>query len=570
MISYLSIKNIALIKELNIEFKKGLNILSGETGAGKSIIIDSINFVLGDRADRSLIRYGETTAKVEVIFSNIKNFDKIQKILSDADIDGEDDNVIITRTMTNERSECRINRKIVNLSLLRNVVSLLVDTHSQNEHQTLLKTSNHLILLDRYDAEIEKSIINYNEILKKYYKIQNNLSQFLSMEERERQLDMLSYQIGEIEKANLKENEEDELKSKRTLFYNSQKISEAYLSASNALSGQSGLDGASFISLALNSLRGISQYDSDLPEIISRLESAKIEIDDIADTVALKCNNDLSDINIDNIEKRIEEIRLLKKKYGKTYEEINDFYINACKKSEFFKNSNDTIEKLTEEKNKIENDLCKKAIALHSMREKTAKKFCSAIMDNLSELGMKNADFKIKFNFDKDKIIENLNQYGAETIEFMLSPNLGEPLKPLSKIASGGEMSRCMLAIKNVIAEIDDVDTLIFDEIDTGISGVIAKVVARKLYDIAINRQVIAITHLPQLASMGDANFLIEKKVVDDKTLTFLKNLEDEDVYKEIMRLSGAVENSAIGFSNAVELKKQSDDYKSSKRNTIF
>ena len=570
MISYLSIKNIALIKELNIEFKKGLNILSGETGAGKSIIIDSINFVLGDRADRSLIRYGETTAKVEVIFSNIKNFDKIQKILSDADIDGEDDNVIITRTMTNERSECRINRKIVNLSLLRNVVSLLVDTHSQNEHQTLLKTSNHLILLDRYDAKIEKSILNYNEILKKYYKIQNNLSQFLSMEERERQLDMLSYQIGEIEKANLKENEEDELKSKRTLFYNSQKISEAYLSASKALSGQSGLDGASFISLALNSLRGISQYDSDMPEIISRLESAKIEIDDIADTIALKCNNDLSDINIDSIEKRIEEIRLLKKKYGKTYEEINNFYINACKKSEFLRNSNDTIEKLTEEKNKIEKDLCKKAIELHSMREKTAEKFCSAIMDNLSELGMKNADFKIKFNFDKDKIIENLNQYGAETIEFMLSPNLGEPLKPLSKIASGGEMSRCMLAIKNVIAEIDDVDTLIFDEIDTGISGVIAKVVARKLYDIAVNRQVIAITHLPQLASMGDANFLIEKKVVDDKTLTFLKILEDEDVYKEIMRLSGAVENSAIGFSNAVELKKQSDDYKSSKQNTIF
>lgn len=570
MISYLSIKNIALIKELNIEFKSGLNILSGETGAGKSIIIDSINFVLGDRADRSLIRYGETTAKVEVVFSNIKNFHKLKKVLSDADIYGEDDNVIITRTMTNERSECRINRKIVNLSLLRNVVSLLVDTHSQNEHQTLLKTSNHLSLLDKYDTKIEKSIANYSEILKKYYKIKNNLSQFSSMEELERQLDMLSYQISEIEKANLKETEEDELKSKRTLFYNSQKILEGYLSASKALSGQSGFDGISFISQALNSLRGIAQYDPDLPEIISRLESAKIEIDDISETVSSKCTNDLSEINIDKIEKRIEEIRLLKKKYGKTYEEINEFYLKACEKLDFLKNSNETIEKLIQEKAETEKCLCKKALELHTMREKTAKKFSSEIMRNLSELGMKNAEFSIKFNFDENSIIENLNQFGAETVEFMISPNLGEPLKPLSKIASGGEMSRCMLAIKNVIAEIDEVDTLIFDEIDTGISGLIAKVVARKLYDIAVNRQVIAITHLPQLASMGDANFLIEKKVVDDKTLTFLKYLEEEDVYKEIMRLSGAVENSTIGFSNAIELKKQSDDYKSGKRTTIF
>lgn len=563
MISYLSVKNIALIRELNVEFKKGLNILSGETGAGKSIIIDSINFVLGDRADRSLIRYGETSAKVEVVFSEIKNYEKIKNILSESDIECDDEMVIVSRTMTIDRSECRINRRIVNLSLLRKVVSLLVDTHTQNEHQTLLKIPEHIKILDGFNAQIKPIIINYRELLTNYYKILDNLKQLPSEIERERQIEMLSFQISEIEKTAWTEGEEETLKHKRSLYYNSHNILTALTSAYNALNGDNGLGCTSSASMAISSLKSAAQYDESINELIDRLESVSIEISDIADTLYEKTNNsEISDIDIDKIERRLEDIRLIKKKYGKSYEDVAKFLENATSRLEILKDSETMFAKLSAEKVSIESKLADYAIRLHNMRIETANKFCNEITNNLTELGMKNAVFQIKFDFTPDSIIEHLNQNGAETLEFMLSPNLGEPVKSLAKIASGGEMSRFMLAIKNVIAETDDVDTLIFDEIDTGISGVIAKVVAEKLYDIAKTRQVIAITHLPQLASMGDVNFLIEKRVLNEKTLTFLKELNNEEVYAEIMRLSGAVENSKIGLSNAKELKMQANAYK--------
>lgn len=567
MISYLSVKNIALIQELNLEFKKGLNILSGETGAGKSIIIDSINFVLGDRADRSLIRYGETTAKVEVVFTDLKNYDEVSAILTEADIDGGDDSVIVSRTMTSERSECRINHRVVTLSLLRKVVGLLVDTHTQNEHQTLLRVPEHIRILDAYSVDISKIIAIYRKNLADYYKIIDNLKQFPSPEERERQMDMLSFQINELEKADWQQGEEEELKSKRLMFYNSQKIYSSIASAYDALDGDNGFGCTSAIGRAISSLRTAAEYDSSLNDLIDRLESASIEISDVADTLQDKSGGtDISDINIDALERRLEEIRLIKKKYGRTYEEVSAFLSSARQKLDMLTNSEGEINKLSAEKAKKEDELKKLAADLHTARTTTAEAFCKAVTSNLTELGMKNAVFTIKFDYNEDEIIEKLNANGAETLEFMLSPNLGEPVKPLAKIASGGEMSRFMLAIKNVIAETDDIDTLIFDEIDTGISGVIAKVVAQKLYDISKTRQVIAITHLPQLASMGDVNYLIEKNVVGNKTLTSLKELDESGVYNEIMRLSGAVENSEIGLSNAIELKKQADAYKKSKK----
>lgn len=566
MISYLSVKNIALIRELNLEFKKGLNILSGETGAGKSIIIDSINFVLGDRADRSLIRYGETTAKVEVVFSDVKNYDEVNSILTEYDIQGEDDSVIVSRTMTADRSECRINRRIVNLSLLRKVVSLLVDTHTQNEHQSLMRVSEHIKILDRFDPSISNIIANYRTSLSDYYKILDNLSHLPSAEEREREIEILSFQIDEINKAAWEKDEEEKLKKDRTLFYNAQKIFSSLSGAYNALSGDNGIGCTSLLSNAISALKTAAAYDESLNDLIDRLDSAEIELNDVADTVYEKCNgSDISSIDVEKIERRMEEIRLIKKKYGKTYEDVEAFKQKAEQRLEFLTNSEQEFDKLNKEKREAEEVLIDYAKKLHEKRLKTAKKFCKAITGNLNELGMKNAVFEVNFDFDEENILKNLNQSGAESLEFMLSPNLGEPVKPLAKIASGGEMSRFMLAVKNVIAETDDVDTLIFDEIDTGISGVIAKVVAEKLYDIARSRQVIAITHLPQLCSMGDVNYLIEKKVVGDKTLTFLRELTENEVYKEIMRLTGAVENSDSGLSSAKELKQQSDAYKKSK-----
>lgn len=567
MISYLSVKNIALIQELTLEFKKGLNIMSGETGAGKSIIIDSINFVLGDRADRSLIRYGETTAKVEVVFTDLKNYDKVSGILSEADIENGEDSVIVSRTMTSERSECRINHRVVTLSLLRKVVGLLVDTHTQNEHQSLLRVPEHIRILDAYNPDIAKIIAIYRHNLTDYYKIIDKLNQFPSSEERERQMDMLSFQIGELEKADWQPGEEEELKSKRLLFYNSQKIYSSLSSAYDALDGDSGFGCTTAIGRAVSSLKTAAEYDQSLLDLIDRLESASIEVSDVAETLRDKSSGtDISDINIDSLERRLEEIRLIKKKYGKTYEDVSAFLSSARQKLDFLTNSEEEINKLSAEKSSKESELKELVAQLHNKRTATAEIFCKAVTSNLTQLGMKNAVFEIKFDYNEKEIIDRLNPNGAESLEFMLSPNLGEPVKPLAKIASGGEMSRFMLAIKNVIAETDDVDTLIFDEIDTGISGVIAKVVAQKLYDISKTRQVIAITHLPQLASMGDVNYLIEKNVVGNKTLTSLKELDEKGVYNEIMRLSGAVENSEIGLSNAIELKKQADAYKKSKK----
>ena len=563
MIAYLTIKNIALIQELSLELKDGLNILSGETGAGKSIIIDSINFVLGDRADRSLIRHGETYAQVEVVFRDLKNHQEIKQILDDAGIDADDDVVIVSRSMTLDRSECRINRKIVTLSLLRSIVSLLVDTHTQNEHQSLLKISNHQKLLDAFNPKIEKKLQEYRKIYQEYNNVLAALKEYYSQAERERQIDILKYQISEIEKANLTEGEESELKTKRSLFYNAQKIYGSLHSACESLSGYAGSGGIEGVKQALNSLQSIAQYDESINELIERLDSCYIELKDVYETLLDKNNaEDISSLNIDALEKRLEEIRLIKKKYGKTYEEINAFYEKATKDLDNIINSENRINSLTQQKEDLLQKLCVAATNLHEIRMKTANVFCKVITKNLCELGMKNSVFKVNSDFDSAKITEKLTNNGAETLEFMLSPNVGEPLKPLAKIASGGEMSRFMLALKNIVAELDNVDTLIFDEIDTGISGVIAKVVAEKLYDIARNRQVIAITHLPQLASMGDTNFLIEKKVIGEKTLTFVKELNENEVFREIMRLSGAVENSDIGLSNAKELKKQANDYK--------
>ena len=567
MISYLNIKNVAIISSLELELFDGLNILSGETGAGKSIVIDSINFVLGDRADRSLIRYGESTASVEVVFDKVKNFSEIQKILIDSGIDCDDNQIIVTRSMTSDKSECRINRKIVPLSLLRSVVSLLVDTHTQNEHQTLLKTSNQIRILDGFLPNLNDIKKKYNESLARYKSICEEINAYSDKQQREREIDMLSYQIEEIDKAALREGEEEELKAKRSTYYNRQKIVSSLKTSYEALSGESGFGATRLVGDAMSELKRISEYDPDLIDLSDRLDACRIELSDIEETVYDKLNNgDMENVNIDVLEKRLEEIRLISKKYGKTIEDINDYYQKATEKLDRLLNAESQLNKLEKKAEESMLELMALAEKLHEKRIEASKKLSKAIKQNIADLGMKNAVFEIridKFTDDCRKYTEN----GFDQIEFMLSPNIGEPVKPLAKIASGGEISRFMLALKNVIAEIDDVDTLIFDEIDTGISGVIARVVAEKMYNISRSRQVIAITHLPQLGSMADENYLIEKRVVSGKTMTFVDHLEADGVIRELMRLSGAVENSEVGRNNAIELKEKANQFKLSLNN---
>lgn len=563
MISYINIKNIALIQELSLQLRQGLNILSGETGAGKSIIIDSINFVLGDRADRTLIRHGETTARVEVVFDDIANFGAVKAILEEAGIECEEETVIVNRLMTLDKSECRINGRMVNLATLRSVVALLVDIHSQNEHQSLLKIANHIKLLDAFSSKISGILEQYKKSLAKYRDITNKLGEFSTQTERERKIDILSYQIEEIERVNWRKGEEETLSGKRERYYNAQKIASSLNDALENIDGSNNLGGIPSLKSGLSQLNAIAKYDEGLEELVTRLESAIIELGDIAASVSdILYNSDTDSIDIESIESRLDDIRNIKKKYGKTTEDVAEFYQNITSELDKLTTASETIDKLTKERVVLEEKLVQLAKELHSERCLSAKEFERAIQSNLIELGMKNAIFEVKIEFSED--INSLNDNGADCVEFMLSPNLGEPLKPLAKIASGGEMSRFMLALKNIIAELDDIDTLIFDEIDTGISGIIAKVVACKLYDIARTRQVIAITHLPQLSSMADINFLIEKNVVGDKTLTFVKELDTDQTLQEIMRLSGFSIDSKTGFEGAKELKAWANSYKSS------
>ncbi len=565
MISYINIKNIALIQELSLELKPGLNILSGETGAGKSIIIDSINFVLGDRADRSLIRYGESTARVEVIFNNIANFAAVKVLLDEAGIDCDDETVIVNRYMTQDKSECRINGRIVNLFTLRNLVALLVDIHSQNEHQSLLKIGNHITLLDAYNSKISNILEIYKSKLVDYRQVLNKLDNFLSTEERLRRLDLLSYQIEEIERVDWKENEEENLNNVRSRYYNAQKIATALNAAFENLEGSVGFGGIASIRRAFSELNSILKYDDSLSEIVDRLDASLIELDDISSSLNDKVyGKELENINIDSTEKRINDINSLKRKYGKTVQDVDAYYAKIKEETDILLSAEENVAKLDLKKAELEQQLLDLVQKLHKERCSSASRFEKEIQANLLELGMKNSVFKVKIELNED-ILTSLNQNGADYVEFMLSPNLGEPLKPLAKIASGGEMSRFMLALKNVIAELDNIDTLIFDEIDTGISGIIAKVVACKLFDIARTRQVIAITHLPQLASMADKNFLIEKEVIEEKTLTFIKKLDHNDTFKEIMRLSGFTADSKVGLDGAKEMKKWADNYKASK-----
>lgn len=566
MISYLNIKNIALIRDLSIELKDGLNILSGETGAGKSIIIDSINFVLGDRADRSLIRFGESMARVEMVFDKIENPEEIKRSLSDAGIDFDDGTIIVSRLMTADRSECRINGRIVNLGFLRSVVGSLVDIHSQNEHQSLAKSSNHIVLLDALEEKTVGYKAKFKELTREYDEVCDEIDSFASADERARKLDVLNYQIEEIERVNWQDPEEEEkLNNERLKYYNARKIGDAMSAALGALDDDT-MGGISAIKSALSGLRGVLKYDTDLQNLYDRLESLCIEGQDIADSLREKLEYSEENIDIEKIESRLNAIRSIRKKYGSDIAEVSDFLSKAKTEAQKLSDAEDLLVDLNTRKEKSESEILILTKKLHALRVATAKKFSSAICDNLSELGMKNSRFEVVVDYpEESEVISRLNANGADTVEFMLSPNVGEPLKPLSKIASGGEMSRFMLALKNIIAEVDGIGTLIFDEIDTGISGAIAKVVAKKLYDIARIRQVIAITHLPQLASMADVNYLISKDVSEGKTLTHVKELFGEEVYEEIMRLTGAVENSKAGLNNAKELKKWANEYKMSK-----
>lgn len=567
MINSLYIKNIALIREHNLNFSSGLNVLSGETGAGKSIIIDSLNFVLGDRADKSLIRYGQSSATVEAVFDD-KNNPSVQKILSDFGIEREE-TLIVRRTMTDGgRSDCRINGRAVTLAQLRKLVAHLVDIHSQHENQALLNEATHIDILDNYGKNIESLIEEFNKHFSAYNQAKAEIESYESPEERARKIDMLEYQLSEIERVNPQIGEEEELIQRRTKYQNSERIANALSASFSAIDSDESFGAINLTQAAIREINAVIRFDNKFEDLLNRLDSVKIELRDIADELSSEIDNlDFNPNELEKIEERINEIRKIKKRYG-AIEDLPAYIEKISAQLSILMNAEDRIAELEKIVLAEGNNSVKAATRLHNERVAASDDFAKAIVKNLKELGMKNMSFsaEIVFPDEYDAILNSANEKGADTVRFLISPNLGEPLKPLSKIASGGEMSRFMLGLKNITAELEGIDTLVFDEIDTGISGKIAKIVAQKLSDVSTSRQVLAVTHLPQLAAMADHHYLISKYEKQGETFTEVCALDEQGSTKEVMRLAGSDDLSVVGEQNALELKDWAKSYKNAKK----
>lgn len=555
MLQKLLIKNIALIDYAEIPFFNGLNVLSGETGAGKSVILESLNFVLGAKADKTLIRNGQNECSVIAEF-NVENNSGIKEICEELDFEQEDLLIISRKFTIDGKSSIKINGNSATVSMLRKFTSLLVDVHGQSEHFNLLKTANQLALLDSFGGQVLAEI--KTKLTDEYSKYKNILTKLneLGGDESQRliKLDVLNYQINEITNANLQNDEEENLISIKHKLINQEKILGSLRGVYDCISADGGAQ--DILSNARKMLSSISNFDKEYSELYDRLENVFAEINDIADNSSNILDNfDESEYNIDQVEERLTLIKSLKNKYGDSVVKINVFLENAIAEKEKIENYAQLFEDLNLEKTKLENVIYNLYYELSDKRREHARIFEENIVKELQELGMKSARFETHFTEKPE--IENCKfntSNGFDNIEFMFSANLGEPLKNLSMVISGGEMSRFMLAIKAQTSKFNDVSTFIFDEIDAGISGNIAKIVAEKFAKISMHTQIIAISHLPQISAMADNNLLIEKTEDGTKTTTSVKTLTYEQKINEIIRLVGGDKNSLSAKEHAKEL----------------
>lgn len=549
MLNQLSIRNVAVIDKLDINLHDGVSVLTGETGAGKSIIIDSINMILGDRANKELVRYGTDKAVVQAVFDAPKS---VINVLEENDIDVEDETVIITRQVTKEgKSAARINGMVVTLNILREISDRLINIHGQHDNQALLTPIRHITFLDAY-ADNEEYIHRYKDILSKKREIEKKISS-LEMDEQEKmqRIDLLEYQVTEIKKASLEKGEEDDLREQRDIYTNAEQITksvnEAYMNLYEGDEIQSAYDG---ISIAVNEIFQISDlnpqlksiYDT-LNEIMYSLEDTAHEIKEFGETV------EFDEQTLNEIEERLDLISRLKRKYGNSIEEILEYLKKAESELNDIKLSDERTNELKEELKNITKELKEKGNVLTQRRENAAKVLEENIEKSLHELNMEKSKFKVNIEND-GTFYDN----GMDKVEFLISTNPGEPLKPLVKIASGGELSRVMLAIKSILADSDGVDTMIFDEIDTGVSGKAAMSIAKKLAVIAKNKQVICITHLPQLTAMADNHYLIQKNTDGELASTTLKELDEEGRELELARIIDGGEVTELALSHAKQM----------------
>lgn len=566
MIREISIQNIALIDELTISFDSGFNVLTGETGAGKSIIIDAVNLALGERADRELIKTGKDYARVEILFDLGKNQERINRILSDYGISPEEDGcLLLMRELNNQgRNLCKVNGRLVTLSMLRGISRHLVDVHGQHQHQSLLNPESHIEFLDRLGAKDVKEIKNeLAQTWSSWQKIKKEIDKIKELNrDSERRKDILRYQIDEITKAELKPSEEEIIQKERAILYNAERIANIINNAYKALyTGDTQIPSV-LDSLAeiVSTLYDIQGFDEELDVIINRLESFQYDLEDaVRELRAYRDRFEYDPTRLASLDARLDTILTMKRKYGETIEDILKLRDEMESELDMLENSQERLKTLEEEYAKMYKIILQKCRNLSAIRRKWAKFLEKRLTEELNDLNMSKTVFKVSIsNPDKamaEEIpIQGITANGYDKVEFLISPNPGEPLKPLAKIISGGEMSRLMLAFKNIIGDLDEIPTMIFDEIDVGISGRTAQKTAEKIGSISRNKQVICVTHLPQIAAMADCHFVIEKVISEKHTRTLVTRLNLEDRKAEIARMIGGSSLTQLSLDHAGEL----------------
>ena len=560
MLQSIHVKNLALIEETEVEFGKGLNIITGETGAGKSLLIGSVNLALGGKFEPSMLRKGTDNGLVELVFCC--DDERVAKKMEELDIPVEDGQVILTRKLSSGKSSSKINGETVTLKQVKEIAEELIDIHGQHEHQSLLKKAKHLEILDAYgDTKTEPVLAKIRE----NYEAWRKAKELLLENDRdrsgiEREKSLLEFECNEIEAAGIEAGEDIRLENRYRIMMNSKKILEALGETYSCTSSDSDMGSASSVGQALRSLSSVVSYD----ERLEGLESQLTDIEALLNDFNHELSSYLSDYEFEESEfvevtERLDLINELKRKYGRTVEDILKYLEDSRAKLLKYEDFDSYIAGLKAKEKESYDNLIVLCDKLTGIRKKLAKELADKLREALINLNFLSVEFSISIN-----PLEQPGTKGADDVEFLISTNPGENVKPLGSVASGGELSRIMLAIKTVMASRDHIDTLIFDEIDSGISGRTAWKVSEQLGLLGKEHQVLCITHLPQIAAMADVHFVIEKNAEDDITRTAIRNIEGEDSIAELARLLGSDEESEAALQNARDMKNKASEHKAS------
>ncbi|QUG42069.1 DNA repair protein RecN [Psychrobacillus sp. INOP01] len=566
MLKELTIKNFAIIDELTVSFEEGLTVLTGETGAGKSIIIDAVHLLCGGRGSHEFIRHEAKKAELEGLFIISNPGHGVVKKLADVGIDIEDESIILRRDINQSgKSVCRVNGKLVTIGILREIGASLIDIHGQHESQELMDDKAHIHLLDQFAGENLKEVKeSYQELYKQYKKWKKELDKLSENEQQiAHKIDLYTFQVEEIADSNLVIGEEDQLQEQKKKLQNFHKVFDKMSNAYDAILTESkGLD---YIGTAMADLQDIADVDKNMQELSENVSSAFYILQD----AAYQLKNELDEMEFDNnqlqiVDERLATIQTLKRKYGSSIEEILQYKDQIQYSLDQLVNRDEQIQKMTEKIRQIEIDLELEAIDLTDKRKNAAKLLSVAIMEQLQELYMEKATFSVMFH---ETVKPVYNENGLDDLSFYISTNVGEPLKALTKIASGGELSRMMLALKSIFSKHQGITSIIFDEVDTGVSGRVAQSIAEKISGIASNSQVLCISHLPQVAAMADQHLMIKKEVSGNRTFTVLEEVQNDKRAEELSRMMSGAEITSTTLQHSKELLKLAENRKKIIRN---